>query len=217
LTRRLQKVRLDDAGRPDDLGCVVAMAQLLAERLQHSLHRLGHLVDDLLDDSCIQEGRLDLRLAPADLCAIVRTVVEEQRALAGTRPIHLELPGAQPCLVTVDACRIEQVVTNYLTNALKYSQNAQPVVVRLQVDGEMVRVSVRDEGIGVVAAEQTAIWGRFHRAAGSTIQSGSDIGIGIGLHICKTIIEAHGGQVGLASEVGKGSTFWFALPLSRRG
>jgi signal transduction histidine kinase len=116
--------------------------------------------------------------------------------------------------VMADASRIEQVVTNYLSNALKYSREDRPVVVRLDVDGETARVAVRDEGIGVAPAEQASIWDRFHRAAGVTIQSGSDVGIGIGLHICKTIIDGHHGQVGAFSVPGQGSTFWFTLPLA---
>ncbi len=157
LTRRLQKARLEgeeeEKGRPEELGRIVAMVRSVAERLEHSLDRLARLVDDLLDESRISAGRLELRLAPADLSAIVQAAVEEQQ-IAGSRTIQLALPDdAQPVLVLADASRIEQVVTNYLTNALKYSQEDQPITVRLAVDGETARVSVRDEGIGVPPAE----------------------------------------------------------------
>jgi signal transduction histidine kinase len=216
LTRRLRRVRLEEGGRVEDLAGIVAMVQSVAERLEHSLRRLARLVDDLLDESRIAADRLEFRLALVDLSVTVREAVAEQRLLAGTRTIQLELPGdAQPVRVIADADRIEQVVTNYLTNALKYSQEDRPVAVCLQVDGETARVAVRDEGVGVPPAEQAAIWGRFHRAAGVTIQSGSDIGIGIGLHISRTIIEGHHGQVGVESAVGQGSTFWFTLPLAQ--
>jgi signal transduction histidine kinase len=215
MARRLQKMRADDAQRSDDLGRALAMVQAVSERLEHSFHRLGRLVDDLLDDARIHEGRLVLRPVPIDLRASVARAVEEQRFLAGARSIQIELPGdAHPVLVSADAARIEQVVTNYLTNALKYSREDCPVTVHLEVNGEVACVSVRDAGIGVPPSEQAYIWDRFHRAAGSTIQSGSDVGVGIGLHICKSIVQDHGGQVGVASEVGKGSTFWFALPLA---
>lgn len=217
MTRRLRRVQLEGE-RPEELGrivALVAMVQSVAERLEHSLDRLARLVDDLLDESRISAGRLELRLAPADLAAIVWTAVEEQRLLAGSRTIQLALPDdAPPVRVLADASRIEQVVTNYLSNALKYSQEDRPIAVRLEVDGETARVSVRDEGIGVSPDEQAVIWDRFRRAAGVTIQSGSDVGIGIGLHICKTIIEAHGGQVGVQSDPGQGSTFWFTLALA---
>jgi signal transduction histidine kinase len=221
LTRRLRKVRLDTddpaAGTRDwrdELRRMVAMEGAAAQRLEHSIDRLGRLVDDLLDDARIHEGRLELRLAPTDLAAIVRAAVDEQQHLVGPRTVHLEMPGdGQPVPVVADAGRIEQVVSNYLTNALKYSQEARPVAVGLSVDGQAARVWVRDAGVGVPPDEQGAIWDRFHRAMGITVQSGSDVGIGIGLHICKTIIERHGGQVGVESAVGQGSTFWFTLPL----
>ncbi len=216
LTRRLGHAQRDDAGHPEELGRVVALAQAVAERLEPSLRRLGRLVDDVLDESRIQSGRLEFRMVSCDLSGIVRAAVEEQRQLASTRTLHLELPDdAQPVLVFADASRIEQVVTNYLTNALKYSQEDRPVAVRLQVEGATARVSVRDAGIGVPLAEQAHVWERFHRAEGVSVQSGSGVGIGIGLHICKTIIEAHGGQVGVRSAPGQGSTFWFTLPLAQ--
>jgi signal transduction histidine kinase len=155
------------------------------------------------------------RLMSCDLSAIVRAAVEEQRLLAEGRIIELDLPDdVQSVRVTADAVRIEQVVTNCLRNAFKCSQQDQPVAVHLEVDGDSARVAVRDQGVGVPTTEQATIWDRFHRAAGVTIQSGSAVGIGIGLHICRTIIEAHHGQVGLESAPGHGSTFWFTLPVS---
>jgi signal transduction histidine kinase len=217
LTRRLRKTRLADEEmwRPEELAGIVAMVRSMAEPLGQSIDRLGYLVDELLDESSIQSGRLELRPAPCDLSAIVRAAVEEQRQLAEARTIDLEVPDTRPVLVTADAGRIEQVVTNYLSNALKYSPEDRPVTTRLRVEGEMARVSVRDEGIGVPAAEQAHIWERFHRAEGSTVQSGSDIGVGVGLHISKTIVEGHHGQVGVHSAPGQGSTFWFTLPVAR--
>jgi signal transduction histidine kinase len=181
--------------------------------------------------------------------------VEEQRAAEPERTILLELPsGGQPVLVLADAERIAQVVSNYLTNALKYSKEARPVVVRLEVvrdaeksgegreggegdgresdgresdgreseggkgelggEGEVARVSVHDEGIGVPVAEQQQVWERFAVVAGTTVQSGSGISLGIGLHISRSIIEVHHGHVGLDSVPGQGATFWFTLPLA---
>jgi signal transduction histidine kinase len=206
---------------PDELGrliALVAMVRAMAEGQEHSLERLGRLVNDLLDETRIGAGRLQLCLALTDLAAVVRAAVEERRLLVGSRPIHLALPDdAQPVLVIADAGRIEQVVANYLTNALKYSPEDRAVAVHLMVDGETARVAVRDQGVGVPLAEQASIWEQFHRAEGVHVQSGSDIGIGIGLHISKTIIEAHSGQVGVESAPGCGSTFWFTLPLATAG
>jgi K+-sensing histidine kinase KdpD len=107
--------------------------------------------------------------------------------------------------------------TNYLTNALKYSPADRPVAVGITVSDREARVWVRDEGSGLPAEEQTQIWERFHRAREIVVQSGSGIGLGLGLYICRTIIERHQGRVGVESAPGRGSTFWFTVPLARRG
>ncbi len=196
----------------------VALARTLLAYAEVSLQRLTRLADDLVDDARIREGRLTLRLAACELGAIVGASVEEQRALEANRTIRLELPTAQPVPVIADAERVAQVVTNYLTNALKYSKADRPIVVRLQVErevtGDLARVSVRDEGLGLPLSDQAHLFDRFPRIEGTAVQSGSGVSLGLGLHICKAIIEAHGGQVGVESAVGEGSTFWFTLPLA---
>jgi signal transduction histidine kinase len=114
------------------------------------------------------------------------------------------------------AGRIEQVVTNYLTNALKYSPADRPVEVGVEVEPgkQQVRVWVRDQGPGLPLAEQGRIWERFHRVQGVEVQSGTGVGLGLGLYICRMIVERHHGQVGVQSASGQGATFWFTLPLS---
>jgi len=116
--------------------------------------------------------------------------------------------------VVVDADRLGQVVTNYLTNALKYSPTYRPVAVGLDIEEKWAQVWVRDEGPGLPPEEQEAIWERFHRVKGIEVQSGSGIGLGLGLYICRTIIERHQGQIGVESAPGQGSTFWFTVPLA---
>jgi hypothetical protein len=116
--------------------------------------------------------------------------------------------------VIADADRIRQVVANYLSNALKYSPEDRPVVVGIEVDDREARVWVRDEGLGLPTEEQEQIWERFHQATGIAVQSGSGIGLGLGLYICRTIIERHHGHVGVESAPGRGSTFWFTVPLA---
>jgi signal transduction histidine kinase len=116
--------------------------------------------------------------------------------------------------VVADAVRITQVITNYLNNALKYSPTDRPVDVSLRVARKTARVSVRDQGPGLSVAEQKSIWERFYQVDRIKAQSGSAGGLGLGLHICKTIIEQHQGQVGVESTPGEGSTFWFTLPLA---
>jgi signal transduction histidine kinase len=212
LVRRLHAVQPDTAAA--DLARLVLMVQAVLERSAHSVDRISWLIDDLLDVVRIREGRLDVRQEPCDLAGIVQEAVDEQRLVADGRPIHLDLPATRPVLVLGDADRLGQVVTNYLTNAVKYSQADRPIAVCLQVRDVDVCLAVRDAGIGVPMEEQARIWERFYRASGVSVQSGSGVGLGLGLHICRTIIERHEGQVGVESAPGEGATFWFTLPLA---
>lgn len=212
--RQLGSLVAADMGTPPDVAAQIAGVRGLLERSDRSMVRLSRLVDDLLDVSRIRAGKLDLRSGLADLAVVVREAVEEQRAVAPDRTIQLELPSEVTVPVFADADRIGQVVTNYLTNALKYSNASQLIQVRLTLAGEQARVAVRDEGPGLPKEEHTRIWDMFHRADGIEVQSGSGVGLGLGLHISQTIIERHGGQVGVESAPGQGSTFWFTLPLA---
>jgi signal transduction histidine kinase len=184
-------------------------------RVQRQEERVDRLVDDLVDIARIQAGRLDLHLAPTDLATVVREAVEEQRRVHPERTLVVECPVEQQEVpVVADAQRLGQVVTNYLTNALKYSPADRPIAVGLQVDGQQAQVGVRDEGPGLPPEDQQHIWDRFYRVQGIAVQSGSGVELGLGLHISRTIIEQHGGQVGVHSASGPGSTFWFSLPLA---
>jgi signal transduction histidine kinase len=98
--------------------------------------------------------------------------------------------------------------------ALKFSRSDQAVEVRVQTVDGMARVSVHDDGVGIPLAEQPHIWERFYQAAGAKVQTGSQVGFGIGLSISKAIVEGHQGQVGVESAPGRGTTIWFSLPLA---
>lgn len=140
--------------------------------------------------------------------------VREQRLAWPQRPIPVEMPY-EPVPVTADAERIGQVVTNYLTNALKYSAEDLPVVVSLRMERGAARVAVHDEGPGLTPEQAEQVWERFHRVPGIEVRSGSGVGLGLGLHISRTIVERHGGVVGVESVPGEGATFWFTLPVER--
>jgi signal transduction histidine kinase len=206
IRRLLQRKRIDTT---DAVPLLEPVAQA-----EHQEERLDRLVSDLLDVERIQAGILELRVEPTDLATAVRESVEELRQVNMDRTLRLALPAEQQVLVMADARRLGQVMTNYVTNALKYSPADRPVTVGLAVEAKEARVWVRDEGPGVPAKEQEHIWERFHRARGIAVQSGSGVGLGLGLHISRTIIEQHHGQVGVESTLGEGSTFWFSLPLA---
>jgi signal transduction histidine kinase len=128
-------------------------------------------------------------------------------------------PGGGSKLPSVVSFNNKLVLTlaNFLTNALKYSEEERSVEVGAHEDCQQGRVWVRDRGPGIPQDEQEHIWKRFYQARGVEVQSGSGIGLGLGLHISRTIIEQHGGQVGVQSTPGQGSTFWFTLPLAVPG
>jgi signal transduction histidine kinase len=214
LRRSLQVAEQANSGKPAVVEPQRANrdAELLS-RTERALTRLTRLVDDLLDVSRVRAGRLEMRLEQIELVDVVRDAVEEQRLATPDRRIVLKLPQHVQAPALADAARVGQVITNYLTNALKYSSATTPVQVRLWREGTTACVSVTDEGPGIPSAEVEHVWELFHRIPGIEVVSGSGIGLGLGLHLCKTIIERQGGEVGVTSQVGKGSTFWFSLPI----
>jgi PAS domain S-box-containing protein len=212
-TRRLRRLATQQGG---DLGAASIPFREVEgplDMVTHSMDRLTRLVDRLLDVSRVRTGKLEVYRAPCDLALIVRECVAEQRALAPHRTIELDPSGAEPVPLQADAERIGQVVTNYLTNALRYSPADQSVHVAVRAEGSQARVSIRDHGHGIPAPEQATIWSRFEQASSVKRRTGSGSGLGLGLYISREIVERHGGQVGVDSVVGRGSTFWFTLPL----
>ncbi len=213
--RQVKKSIYEDGNYADDLASKLELIQTLLERAEHQVRLQNRLVGDLLDISRIQMNKIALNLEPCDLVAIVREAVQDQCLLVPKRSIRLHVPSEATVPVVADADRIGQVVTNYLTNALKYSPVDRPIEVFLAIEGQMARVSVQDEGPGLSPDEQQAIWERFYQVKRIKAQGGSGTGLGLGLHICQTIIEQHQGQVGVQRAPGDGSTFWFTLTLAR--
>lgn len=205
--------RLIDAEAPEtDMTRQFAPALALLESARGQVAIQSRLVKDLVDISRVQTGTLKLLIISCNLVSIVREAVEEQRQAAPSRLIHLALPARGTVVVHADAERIGQVVTHYLANALKYSSPDQPVEVRLALKEQTVSISVRDEGPGLPFIEHQRIWQCFYRTPGIETQDGSRGGLGVGLSLCRSIIQRHRGQVGVQSEPGQGSTFWFTLP-----
>ncbi len=178
---------------------------------EQSTFRLSRLLDRLLDVTRIQAEKLRVQPEPADLAAIVSTVVREHQMMDPTRTFRLSLPEF-PVPTLADAERIRQVIANYLSNAARFSSAERPIEVRLDADAHEARVSVRDEGVGIAASQHEHIWARFEQLGAGRPTGGSSIGLGLGLYISRAIVEAHGGHVGVESVPGHGSTFWFSLP-----
>ena len=187
----------------------------LLTRTEQAIARQERLVDDLLDVSRIQTGKLEYHFGQLDLRSLVRDAVDEQCLAQPGRTVSLAQPEGA-VLVWADGDRIRQVLANYLINALRYSpvESAIAVTMSLEAESSVARVCVRDEGPGIAPSQLDRIWERFHRAPGINHTNGSGVGLGLGLFISHEIIERHGGKTGVYSEVGKGAEFWFTLPLT---
>ena len=169
--------------------------------------RMTRLIDDLLDAARLAtDQQLTLERAPVDLAEVARAAVAD--APADDHPIALALPET-PVMVVGDRDRLLQVLDNLLSNAVKYSPPGGAVMVTVERRGDQAWVEARDQGVGIAPEALPRLFERFYRAE-NTLDSP---GLGLGLAICKGLIEAHGGRIGVESAPGAGSAFWFTLPL----
>jgi signal transduction histidine kinase len=178
--------------------------------LNHQSDRLSELVQDLLEVSRLQLGRLELRRQRFELGGLVGEVIERMRGVSSLHRFVLHQEG--PVLVDVDPDRIDQVLTNLFDNAIKYSPDGGDIEATVGVREGLAVVSVRDQGMGIPRERQGQLFERFYRAhAGLGTDRG---GMGIGLHLSEQILQRHGGRIWFESEEGKGSTFSFSLALA---
>jgi PAS domain S-box-containing protein len=184
---------------------------LLADRAARHIGRLGNLIERLLDVSRITTGRIDLDPEEMDLSEVVRDVSRRLGESAKVAGSPITVRADQPTLGLWDRLRMEQIVTNLLSNALKYGAG-KPVEVTLESDGTRARLTVRDSGIGIAGEDVRRIFGRFERAAPARNFSG----MGLGLYITRQAVEAHGGRISVSSQPGSGATFLVELPLRAR-
>jgi PAS domain S-box-containing protein len=174
------------------------------------VNKLTALVSDLLDVSKIEAGKLKLAKRPFELRDVVDDVIELMAH--GNHKYQIELEtDVDKLMVNGDAQRIEQVIINFITNAIRYSPGQSKVIVYLQHEADMVKIGVRDFGIGIARDKLKDVFGRFYRVddEGSTIS-----GLGIGLFLAHEVVSRHNGQIWVESEPGRGSVFWFTLPLN---
>jgi signal transduction histidine kinase len=168
--------------------------------------RMNRLVNDLLDVSSIEGGRMSLLIEPVEVPKILRDTVEAFETIASTKGIDLGADITAAVRAYMDGGRVLQVLANLVSNAIKFTPAAGRVSIRVRAAQNEILFSVSDTGIGIPAAELPRIFERFRQI------SKDRRGLGLGLHISKSIIEAHGGRMWVESEVGTGSVFHFALP-----
>lgn len=183
------------------------------EAIDQATTRLVALTDDLLDVTRLQGGLLDLRVEPSDLGALTRRTVGRLQITSDSHTITVH---AAPDLIIVpmDVQRIEQVIANLTSNAIKYSPRGGNIAItvgKASAEG-MAQISVRDHGIGIPADQKAQIFGRFVRANNARALGIS--GTGLGLYLCRELVERHGGRIWFKSREGHGATFTFTLPLA---
>ena len=197
--RRLQR----DPASPVDVTSV--------GRIVREARRLRDLISDLLDAQRLEQGRVVMELVPADVCQIVEAV-RDRHAGAGVA-IEVSRPD-EPLVSSVDRPRLEQVMENLVDNAVKYGSRERPPLMEIEAVDGSVQVAVVDHGVGIPESERNRIFERFFRA--SNAQRVTDTGLGLGLYICRRIVEEHGGRIWHEPTPGGGSTFVVVLPLADR-
>lgn len=201
---QLLRRRLLRAGSPEAANLV---------SMENSIRRMEVLVNDLLNASFIETGMFTLHHRRCEIGELCRQLVDEY--MIGTNPlpvIVLELPG-EPIEVDVDVERIGQVILNLLSNARKYSSHKSPIKVTVQSVDDQCIISVSDTGVGIEPELLPHVFDRFYRVPGVEVQTGSSMGLGLGLYISNQIVERHHGRIDVTSVPGKGSTFSVILPL----
>ncbi len=182
-------------------------------RMEEQLDKLTKLVSDLLDVTKMQAGKLEFREERFFLNELVRETLENLQGTTETH--HLQLEEVTDVQVLGDKDRLGQVLINLLTNAIKYSPEANTVIVRVSADEHNAIVSVQDFGIGIAETHQEKIFERFYQVNDDTKKTFP--GLGIGLYISYQIVKGHLGRLWVESSKGAGATFYLSLPLAREG
>lgn len=189
----------------------------LAQNLRTESHRMLLLVQDLLDGSAAESGRLTIQRVPLDLAALTRQVASaygERAAHKQQRLEFLALPDASTAMIDGDATRLRQVLDNLVSNALKFSPAGTTTHLTMRRTAEgWVRLEVRDEGPGLTAEDRAGLFQRFRRL--SAVPTGGEPSTGLGLALARDIVVAHGGRLDVESEPGKGATFYAEFPESK--
>ena len=183
------------------------------QRLQDSAERMARLVVDLLDLARLERDRIALKIIPTDLASLVRKVLDEMQLRDPERPFKFSKPEG-PIQLELDPVLIHQVVSNLLDNAMKYTSADDPIEITLQYSSDQIRVSIKDSGPEIPEERLTRLFAGLDGDIPTPTPRMS--GLGLGLSVCRGIVELHGGTIGAQSELGRGSEFYFELPLKNK-
>jgi len=184
------------------------------ESIDKATDRMTDLIDNLLDISRLEAGLLKLEKTPTSILKLLQEIVADAQVRAPDHRIALELGKRLP-MVNINAKRIRQVLDNLIDNSIKYSGEGTELTISARRTGQELLVSVTDQGIGIPSDELPRIFDPMHRIIQRLTPEVK--GAGLGLAICKGLVEAHGGRIWMESEEGKGSTCFFTLPLDTKG
>lgn len=185
-----------------------AMLSKLIVQANKSLEKVSTLVEDLLNSSMANQDQLPLNQQHFVLAEAIKACCHDID-VEGIYTIKIE--GELHVKVFADTTRIEQIVINFINNAIKYAPQSKEIIIHIEKIEELVKVSVIDKGPGIPAEKQRYIFDRYYRVENTV---GQYTGLGLGLYICSEIIKKHNGQIGVKSDIGKGSAFWFTLPIA---
>ncbi len=180
-------------------------------RAAQDVDRLIPVVNDLLDTSKLEAGRLQLQLEVVDVSALIAEVLQSLAGLAGEKAIATTYTTPKtPLIVKADRRRLRQMLVNLVGNAIKFSEAHRPILITGEMANNLVTIKVIDQGPGISVEGQQRLFDRFYQVGSPSKRTSH--GTGLGLYLSKELIEAHGGHIGVESEIGKGSTFFFVLP-----
>jgi two-component system CheB/CheR fusion protein len=173
------------------------------------VERLSRLINDINDVSQIQNGKFTFQLAPVNLNSLLAQAVELVQGLTTKQTITLNTDNCEALMVNGDAGRLQQAITNLVTNSIKHASNSTTIELRLRQVDNLAEIVVEDNGHGIPAEHLPELFSRFYQIS----HNSSSSGLGLGLYICQQITLAHGGTISVSSTLDKGTTFVIRLPL----